>query len=136
MIKIALAEDHGVVRAGLRILLSAEPDLEVVGEAADGPSVLPMVQRVGPHVLLLDLMLPGKSGLEVTREVTTACPATRVVILSMHAESAYVVEAIRHGALGYVVKDCTGPELVAAIHEVAAGRSFVSKPFAARTLES
>lgn len=128
MIRIVLAEDHTVVREGLNALLSAEPDLEVVGECADGPSVLPLVKRVTPEVLLLDLMLPGLNGLEVTRAVVRECAHTRVVILSMHAEEAYVVEALRHGAQGYVLKDATAPELMHAVREVAAGRSYLSPP--------
>lgn len=135
MITIALAEDHGVVREGLRALLTAQADFQVVGECSDGLSVVPLVRKANPQVLLLDLMMPGLNGLDVTRQVVKECPNTRVMILSMHANEAYVVEALRNGATGYVVKDASGPELVEAVREVAAGRTYLSRPFSARSIE-
>jgi DNA-binding NarL/FixJ family response regulator len=127
-ITIALAEDHRVVRDGGRRLLEAEPDYVVVGEAADGLEVLPLVQRLKPQVLVVDLMMPGLGGLEVTAAVTHKVPATRIVILSMYHEDVFVLEALRNGAAGFVSKDASGVELVRAVHEVVAGRHFLSPP--------
>lgn len=132
MITILLADDHGVVREGMRAVFSSEADLSVVGEAGDGLKVLAMVERLRPDVLLLDLMMPGLNGLEVTRQVRRAFPATKVVILSMHVSEAYVIEALRNGATGYVAKDCSGAEVIAAVRAVAAGRCHLSAPFADR----
>ena len=127
-ITIALAEDHRVVRDGVRRLLEAEPDYVVVGEAADGLEVLPLVQRLKPQVLVVDLMMPGLGGLEVTAAVTHRVPSTRVVVLSMYHEDVFVLEALRNGAAGFVSKDASGVELVRAIREVVAGRHFLSPP--------
>src|SRR5882724_2030555 len=97
MITILLADDHPVVRLGLRSLLEAEPDFQLVGEAADGLEVVPMVERLQPNVLVLDLMMPGLGGLEITRQVAQRWPQTRILILSMHATEAYVLQALRNG---------------------------------------
>jgi DNA-binding NarL/FixJ family response regulator len=123
---IVLAEDHRIVRQGLRAVLGAEPDLRVVGEAADGPEALRVVGRLRPDVLVLDLMLPGLGGLDVAREAARRWPRTRTVVLSMHANEAYVVEALRAGAAGYVLKDESAGELVRAIRAAAAGRRHLS----------
>jgi DNA-binding NarL/FixJ family response regulator len=128
-LKLLLADDHQIVRQGLQALLGAQPDFEVVGEAADGPEAVRLTERLRPDVLILDLTMPGLNGLEVAREVARRAPRTRVVILSMHSDGAYVLEAIRAGALAYVLKDAGADELVRAIHEVAAGRHFLSPPF-------
>src|SRR5205823_3490444 len=111
-IRILLADDHDVVRLGLRRLLEAEPDFQLVGEAADGLAVVSLVEQLWPDVLVLDLMMPGLSGLEIMRQVTQNRPRTRVVVLSMYANEAYVVEALRHGALAYVPKGSHASELV------------------------
>ena len=114
MTTIVLAEDHHVVREGFSALLSAQPDFRVVGEAADGLKVPAMVGSLRPDVLVVDMMLPGLGGVEVTRQSRQRSPRTRVVVLSMHAAEAYVIEALRAGALGYVVKDAHVSELVRA----------------------
>ncbi len=135
-IRIVLADDHAVVRLGLRALLEAEPDFELVGEAADGLQVAPLVERLHPDVLLLDLMLPGLSGLEVIQRIGRGLPETRVVVLSLYANEAYVVEALRHGALGYVLKGSPATDLVHAVREVAAGRRYLSPPLSEHAVES
>jgi DNA-binding NarL/FixJ family response regulator len=119
---LVLAEDHQIVRQGLRAVLEAEADLRVVGEAATGPEALRVLERLRPDVLVLDLMLPGLGGLDVLREVGRRTPSTRVVILSMHANEAYVAAAFRAGAAGYVLKEEGSRELVKAIRAAAAGR--------------
>jgi DNA-binding NarL/FixJ family response regulator len=123
---LILAEDHQIVRQGLRAVLSAEIGLDVVGEAADGPETLRVVERLRPDVLVLDLMLPGLGGLDVLREVARRAPRTRTVILSMHANEAYVVAAFRAGAAGYVLKEEGARELVKAIRAAAGGRRHLS----------
>ncbi len=123
--KILLADDHQIVRECLRALLNAEPDIEVVGEISDGLGVADTVVRLKPDVLLLDLMMPGLNGLEVTRQVRRRSPAVRILILSMHANETYVREALLNGAAGYVVKDESLETLVVAIHEVVAGGRYL-----------
>lgn len=132
MISILLADDHGVVRQALRSLLAAQPDFAIVAEAATGSEAVAAVERYHPHVTVLDLMMPELGGLEVTRRVHTL---TRVVILSMHDNEAYVVEALRNGALGYVLKDSTAAELVEAVRAAAEGRRYLSAPLSERSLE-
>ncbi|OGN86917.1 MAG: hypothetical protein A2X23_00865 [Chloroflexi bacterium GWC2_73_18] len=127
-ISILLAEDHHVVRQGLRALLEAEPGLRLIGEAADGPQAARLVELLRPDVLVLDLVLPGLPGLEVLRLAARRSPRTRVVILSMHADPAYVSEALQAGARAYLLKESTADELLHAIREVAAGRTYLGPP--------
>jgi DNA-binding NarL/FixJ family response regulator len=131
---VMLADDHQVVLEGLKALLANEPDLKVIGEANDGLSVLPLVERLQPEVLVLDLMMPGLNGLEVTRQLHQKCPNTRVIVLSMHANEAYVVEALRNGASGYVLKQAQGKVLVEAIRAVLAGKRYLSEPLSEEQL--
>lgn len=132
---IVLADDHRVVRNGLRALLDAEADLSVVGEAADGLETLALVERVKPTVLVADLAMPGLSGLDVTREARRRSPETRTVILSMYADEAYVLEAMNNGAYGYVMKDASAADLLRAVREAAAGRRYLSPPLKLSAVE-
>jgi DNA-binding NarL/FixJ family response regulator len=125
---LLLADDHQIVRQGLQAILKTEPDFRLVGEAADGPETLRLVERLRPDVLVLDLMMPGLNGMEVARQVARRAPQTQIVMLSMHANEAYVVEARRVGARGYVLKESGADELIRAIREVAAGRCYLSPP--------
>lgn len=133
---MVLADDHPVVRHGLRALLQPECDVCVIGEAGDGLEAVELVERLQPHVLLLDLMLPGINGLEVTRRVSRSTPQTRVVILSMYANEAYVLSALRNGAAGYVLKDAHAADVVRAVREVTSGRRYLSPPLSERAIES
>jgi DNA-binding NarL/FixJ family response regulator len=135
-IRLVLADDHLVVREGLRALLEAEPDFEVVGQTGNGSEVAALVDDVQPDVLVLDLMMPGIGGLDVIREITRRRPGTRIVVLSMHANEAYVLEALSHGAGAYVLKQSEAGELVRALREVAAGRRYLSPPLSDRALEA
>jgi DNA-binding NarL/FixJ family response regulator len=135
MITIVLADDHHVVREGLRALLDSEPDLTVVGEAGEGREVLQLVERVRPNVLVLDLMMPGLSGLEIARQVNHRLPDTRIVVLSMRVSEAYVLEALRYGAAGYVAKAASADELVLAVRTVAGGRRYLSAQLSERAIE-
>ena len=135
-VTLLLADDHHVVRQGLRALLQAEPDFRVVGEASDGLEVVDLVERLRPTVLVVDLMMPGLNGLEVTRQVSKRSPQTRVLILSMHSNEAYVLEALRNGAAAYVLKDSSAADLVHAVREVAAGRRYLSAPLSDLAIET
>lgn len=133
---IVLADDHQVVREGLRALLEVQPDFSVVGEAADGLEAASLVERLKPHVLVVDLMMPGLSGLEVTRQVRQRSPQTHVVILSMYSTESYVLEALRNGAAGYVIKSSSAADLVSAVREVVAGRRYLSPPLSERAINA
>ncbi len=127
-ITVVLADDHKVVREGLGALLGTEPDFRVIGETGDGLEAVRLVKRLRPDVLILDLTMPGLSGLEVAHQVRQQLPKTRVLILSMHANEAYVLEALRNGATAYVLKESGATDLISAVHEVMAGRHCLSPP--------
>ena len=135
MITIVLVDDHTIVRQGLRALLTAEPDFRVVGEADDGEAAVALVTRVRPDVLVVDLMLPGIDGLEVTRRIAQCCRDTRVVVLTMHANQAYGASALRAGAQAFVLKDSDRNELVQAVRAAARGERYLGPPFSAKGLE-
>ncbi len=132
---IVLVDDHEVFRLGLRTLLEKEPDFRIVGEAADGLEAVNLVKRLDPNVLVLDLMMPGINGIEVTWQVKKHSPLTHVIILSMYSNEAYVLEVLKKGAEGYVLKDSTGSDLVKAVREVTAGRRYLSPPFSERAID-
>jgi two-component system response regulator NreC len=134
MTTIVLADDHHVVRQGLRALLEGQPDFQLVGEAGDGLEAVQLTERLKPDVLIIDLMMPSLNGLEATRQIGQRSPHTRVVILSMHANEAYVLEALRNGAAGYVLKDSSAADLVQAVREVVAGRRYLSAPLSERAI--
>jgi DNA-binding NarL/FixJ family response regulator len=135
-ITLVLADDHHVVRQALRTLLESEPGFVVVGEASDGLRVADLVARLEPDVLLVDLMMPGLNGMEVTRQVRKRCANTRVVLLSMHMNEAHVLEALRSGVHGYVRKDATASDLIGAIHAVMAGQLYMSPPFSDQAIDA
>ncbi len=133
---IVLAEDHQVVREGLRALLESQPDFAVVGEAGNGREAPDLVARLRPDVLLLDLMLPDLNGMEVARQVQERTPTTRVIILSMHANESYVLEALRNGVSGYLIKTASSSEVIAAVRAVMAGKRYLSPPLSDRVIEA
>jgi two-component system, NarL family, response regulator NreC len=128
MTRILLADDQQVVRQGLRCLLDHEQDLQVVGETSDGLEVVPLVKRLRPDVLITDVAMTGLYGLEVTRRVREQAPGTGVVILSRYTNEWYVTEALRLGALGYVVKQSDAADLLRAVRLVARGRHYLGAP--------
>lgn len=131
-IRVLLVEDHTVVRHGLRLVLEAADDIEVAGEAANADEAIRVARQELPEVILLDVSMPGKSGIEALPELLDAAPDARVLILSMQDEPAYVREAFAAGAHGYLLKEAGDQELVGAIREVAAGRQFVHPALGAR----
>jgi len=136
VVKIVIADDHSIVRQGVRTLLESEPDFDVIGEAKDGLETIKSVERFRPDILLLDLIMPGMNGLEVTGIVRKRFPKTGIVILTMHANEAYVLEALQAGAHGYVIKDSGSEELVHAIREAVAGRRYLGYPLSEETIEA
>jgi two-component system response regulator NreC len=124
-IRLLVADDHVVLRAGLRMLLDVQHDITVAGEAGDGAEVLRKARELQPDVVLMDLTMPGPPSGDVIREVLRACPQTRVLVLTMHDDPAYLASAMAAGAAGYVVKKVADSELLSAIRAVHAGRTFV-----------
>ncbi len=126
MITVVIADDHAVVRDGLRMILEKAGDIRVVGEAADGISAFRMAQSLGPQVIIMDISMPGMTGIEAVREILQFNPDSRVVILSMHAGGEYVTRAFQAGASGFLVKEAAGSDVVEAVRAVAAGRKYMS----------
>lgn len=136
MIRLLLADDHPLVREGIRAILEREAACEIVAETGDGLGVADLVDRLSPDVLMLDVMLPGLNGIEVCRHVSRRSPNTRVLMLSMHSNEAYVLEALRAGASGYVLKDTATADLVRAVQMIAAGHRYLGPPFSDRAVDA
>ncbi|HWD36117.1 MAG TPA: response regulator transcription factor, partial [Casimicrobiaceae bacterium] len=132
MIRVVIADDHQILREGLKQLLQAAGDLDVVGEAGDGFEVLERVRHAEFDVLLLDMSMPGKSGVELIKQAKGERPKLRILVLSMHEEHQYAVRAIRAGASGYLTKESAASQLVAAIRKVAAGGAYITPEVAER----
>jgi DNA-binding NarL/FixJ family response regulator len=135
MTTIVLADDHPIVRQGMRGLLESEPGFVVVGEAGDGREAVELVERLQPDVAILDLMMPELNGLEVARRALRLSPRTRVVILSMYSDEPHVLEALRAGAMAYVLKGTSTETLIFALREAMAGRRYLSPPLSDRAVE-
>ncbi len=125
-IRVVIAEDHALVRAGICSLLEKLPGIEVVGEASDGREALDLLRTRAPHVALLDISMPGMNGLEAAARAARKFPATRVVVLSMHASEEYVHQALQAGAAGYLLKDAGAAELELAVRAAARGETYLS----------
>lgn len=133
--RIVIAEDHTILREGLRALFSQRPGLEVVGEAKDGRDAIRCAERLEPDLLLLDLSMPGMNGLEALREIKGRCPKTKVLVLTVHDTEEHVLEALRSGANGYVLKDANQAELMMAVETVLVGKSYLSPGVSAKVIE-
>jgi len=125
-LRILLADDHIVMRTGLRALLERQPNLEVVGESENGRETVELVASLGPDVVVMDVAMPVLNGIEATKTIVTQRPATAVVILSMHADESYVMRALKAGARGYLLKDSAAADLISAIQAVSQNKSFFS----------
>lgn len=125
-VKILLADDHTIVRQGLKLILSAHADLTVVGEAANGHEAVELAEKLRPDIVLLDVQMPELNGIEATKKMVAANPRIRVLVLSMHKESVYVREILKAGARGYILKDAIDTELLNAIRSVAKGDGYIS----------
>jgi two-component system, NarL family, response regulator NreC len=132
VIRVAIADDHAVVRTGLKVLLDREPDLEPVGEAATAQEAIRLARDTRPDVILLDVTMPGRSGIDAIHDLLRMAPDTRVLILSMQDDPTYVRQAFSQGARGYVLKDAADSELAQAIRRVAAGEQYVHPSLGAR----
>lgn len=135
-ITIVLADDQQLVRGGIRCMIELEKDIKVVGEVADGFKVVGLVERLKPRLLIVALTMPGLNGLEITRQVCQQSPATAVIMLSMYPGEQYVVQALRNGAFGYVMKQAKPAELIRAIRKAAAGSRYLSEPLSRRPMST
>jgi DNA-binding NarL/FixJ family response regulator len=126
MIRIVIADDHTIMREGLKRILDGAVDIDIVGEAINGFEVLSHVRQGGFDLLLLDLSMPGRSGVDLIRQIRSEAPKLAILILTMHEEEQYAVRAIRAGAQGYLTKESAGTQLVGAIRKVASGRPYIS----------
>jgi DNA-binding NarL/FixJ family response regulator len=134
--RVLLADDHALIRAGLRALLQAIPGVEIVGEAGDGREALRLIEQAAPDVVLMDITMPGLNGLEAAERVIRDHPKVRLVILSMHEADAYVAQALRIGVAGYLVKDAAPNELVEALRTVAEGQTYLSPAISRQVVEA
>ena len=132
MIKILIADDHFLIREGLKKILKTEPDLEIAGEASNAQEIMQLVRSLAIDVLVLDISLPGKSGLDVLADVRIEKPKLPVLILSMHSEDRFAVRTIKSGAAGYLTKGSAADELVNAIRKVSRGEKYISESLAQR----
>ncbi|MFQ5576995.1 MAG: response regulator [Anaerolineae bacterium] len=135
MIRILLADDHTIVRQGLKALLSAVDDIEIVAEAENGRDAIKQAATHRPNVIVMDYSMPGLNGLEGTRKITSLFPAIKVLVLSMHADEEYIMRFIRAGAAGYLLKDSIATDLIHAIRHVMASNKFISPSLAPETLD-
>jgi two-component system, NarL family, response regulator NreC len=135
-LRILLADDHTVVRQGLRKVLEERPEWAVVAEAGDGREAVRLAEQFKPDVSILDVAMPLLNGIEATRQIARRVPSTRILVLSMHADEAYVAQILRAGASGYLLKDSADVDLIQAVSEVASGKSFFSPAIARVMLDN
>ncbi len=133
--RVLLADDHALVREGLRAVLEADGGIEVVGEAENGPQAVKLCQRLSPDLVLMDVRMPLMDGLEATRRIKATMPAVSVVVVTMHENPDYLLEAVRAGAAGYVLKDSSGERIAGAVRRTLSGESPLEEGLAMRLLE-
>jgi len=133
--RIVIAEDHTILREGLRALLSSNPDFEIVGEAGDGREAIRCVGKLKPHLVLTDLSMPRMNGMEAIREIRRRAPETKVLVLTVHKTDEYILAALQAGADGYLLKDSTHAELLAAVRHVLSGKHYISPGISDKVLD-
>ena len=134
-IRVFLADDHGVVRKGLRFLLERQPEMEVVGEASDGREAIDLVAELKPHVVIMDIAMPRLNGIDATSQIVKRDPSVGVIMLSMHSDEGYLIRTLAAGAKGYLLKESAEADLVRAVEAVAQGKPFFSPGIAQTLLE-
>jgi len=134
-VTVFLADDHAVVRDGLRLLLETQPDIEVVGDAADGRDALAKIQQLCPDIVLLDIAMPELNGIDTAHQITQVCPVTKIIILSMHATTEHIFRALNAGARGYLLKESAGTEVVQAVRAVHNGQRYFSQKISDRLVD-
>jgi len=125
-IRILLADDHTILRAGLKMMLNAQPDMEVIGEAQDGRQAIQEAQKLQPDIILMDITMPDMNGIEATRQIKKLMPEVKVLMLTMHEHDEYVFQALRAGASGYMLKEAADTELITALHVIQSGQFYLS----------
>ena len=126
-IKVFIADDHAVVRDGLRMILEAQTEITVVGEAADGREAVQKIIEIKPEIVIMDIAMPGLNGIEATQQILKSCPSVRVVILSMHSSTEHIFRALKAGAFGYLLKESAGKEVVKAVRTVHLGHRYLCR---------
>ena len=134
-ITVFLADDHAVVRDGLRVLLEAQPDISVIGDAANGRETVRLVAQLCPDIVVMDIAMPDLNGIEATRQVCEACPSAQVIILSIHSSTEHIFRALQAGARGYLLKESAGIEVVNAVRAVHAGHRYLSQKISDRLID-
>jgi DNA-binding NarL/FixJ family response regulator len=133
--RIVIAEDHTILREGLRALLSSNPDFEIVGEAEDGREAIRCVEKLNPHLVLTDLSMPRMNGMEAIREIRKRAPETKILVLTVHKTEEYILATLQAGADGYLLKDSTHAELLEAVRHVLSGKHYISPGISDKILE-
>ena len=135
MINVFLADDHAVVRDGMGALMDAEQDIQVVGTAGDGRQAVRQIKKTQPDIVVMDIAMPELNGIDATRQISEACPAVKVIILSMHDSSEHIYQALKAGAKGYLLKESAGKEVMTAVRAVSSGRRYLSDRIEAMVIE-
>jgi len=135
LIKVLVADDHAIVRRGLKEILEDEEDMELCAEACDAAELLRILGEIECHIVVLDITMPGRSGLDVLKDIGNVSPGTQVLVLSMHPEDRYAIRALKGGASGYITKDSAPEELVKAIRTITGGGKYISTPLAEELVE-
>ncbi len=133
--RIVIAEDYTILREGLRALIASSPDFEVVGEAGDGHEAVLSVERLKPHLVLMDLSMPRMNGMDAIREIRRRAPETKIVVLTIHRTEEYILATLKAGANGYVLKDATRDELIMAVRTVISGKRYISPGISEKVIE-